>query len=142
VAEDLTSESFMALAQKINAGADIEDSVKYLYGIARNNWNAYLRDKYKIKIVYTDAIEDLAKSVEQEADEWENSTLESRASKFINKLPKKQKEVVHRRLIIKQTNKEIAESMGVDYNYVKVTLRRGLRNLEKLIELNSREKKS
>jgi len=138
-AEDLTSESFIALAEKINNGAKIDDATKYLHGIARNNWNAYLRDKYNLKVVYTDGIEDLAVSVQHDAQEWADTPLEARASKFINRLPKKQKEVAHRRLILKQTNKEVAASIGADNNYVKVTFRRALRSLERLIETDSQE---
>lgn len=139
VAEDLTSESFMALAEKMRSEAHIDDPVKYLYGIMRNNWNKYLREKYNLSIVLSDSIEDIAESVAMETEEWESVSLEERAMKYINRLAPRQREVAFRKLILKDSNKQIADDLNTTRNNVKVTLRRALRTLERIIEVDALE---
>ena len=141
VAEDLTSECFIALAEQMDKETAMEDKTKYLYGIMRNRWNSYLREKYNLKVVYTDSIENIALAVEEDAREWSGQSLEQRVLKYIEKLPKKQREIAYQRLILKHTNNEIAAALGTDTNYVKVTFRRSLRSLERIIENSDNEVK-
>ena len=137
-AEDLTSETFIALAEKIDGlGKDNNVIEKYLYGIARNKWNGYLREKYKNEEYSVEHIENFAGYVEDEVAEINQLSLKERAIKFINMLPPKQKIVAMLRLIDGFTPSEIAVKIKKPINYVKVTLRRALRRLEELIASSS-----
>jgi len=133
VAEDLTSETFIAFAEKAyQFGGDVSTAEKYLYGIARNKWNGYLREKYKRdEVLYDD--ESFGQYVQDEVDEIQSMSLKERAIAFINLLPPKQKIIATLRLIDGLTPTEISVKIRKPINYVKVTLRRALRRLEELI---------
>lgn len=134
VAEDLTSDTFMALAEKVNTLSKDKDSLeKYLYGIAKNKWNMYLRNKYKQAELSTDDIDDFSHYVTSEVEEMERRSLKERALYFIDMLPPKLKVVAMLRLIEGLLPTEIAVRLKKPLNYVKVTLRRALRRLEELV---------
>ena len=133
-AEDLTSETFLALAEKLHTLDDDSDTIdKYLYGIARNKWNGYLREKYKRAEYFPEDIDDFSQFVEHEVESMEGMSLQDRATTFIDMLPKKQREIAQLRLIDGRTPTEIAKEIGKPTNHVKVTLRRAMRRLEELI---------
>ena len=138
-AEDLTSETFIALAEKISTleKTDKDSLEKYLYGIAKNKWNMYLRKKYKDNEFDTEDIDDFSLYVQEEITEMESRSLKDRAIYFINLLPAQQKIVAMLRLIDGLLPTEIAVKISKPLNYVKVTLRRALRRLEELIAQSS-----
>lgn len=132
--EDLTSDTFLAFAEKFEGLKKENDyPVKYLYGIARNVWNGYLRKKYKFSEYYTDSLDDFSKLVDDELVSISVMDLRSRAMKFIEMLPDKQRDIAKMRLIEEIPPKDIAKEIGKSTNYVKVTQRRAMRNLERLI---------
>ena len=135
VAEDLTSETFMALAEKISTLPVHDDTLfeKYLYGIAKNKWNMYLREKYKRGEFEVENIDDFSEYVSSEVREMQSRSLKDRALCFINLLPTAQRIVATLRLIEGLLPKEIAVKIHKPINYVKVTLRRALRRLEELV---------
>ena len=134
VAEDMTSETFIALAEKFESlDKKPETCEKYLYGIAKNVWNGYLRKKYSQPESLTEDIDDFSRFVDQENKEIDGMSLQDRAIKFINLLPPKQRIVATLRLIDGLTPTEIAKRIDKSLNYVKVTLRRALRKLEELV---------
>ena len=133
-AEDLTSDTFIAFAEKFEKLDKDKDTLeKYLYGIARNVWNGHLRKKYNQPETLTDEIDDFSRFVEEENDEIESMSLQDRAIKFINMLPPKQRIIATLRLIDGLTPTEISKKINKPVNYVKVTLRRALRRLEELV---------
>jgi RNA polymerase sigma-70 factor (ECF subfamily) len=133
-AEDMTSETFIAFAEKfVSLDKDKTFLEKYLYGIARNVWNGYLRKKYNHPEVLIEDIDEFSRYVDQENDDIQKMSIQQRAIKFINLLPPKQKIVATLRLIDGLTPKEISLEINKSVNYVKVTLRRALRKLEELI---------
>lgn len=138
IAEDLTSETFMAFAEKISSlkQHDVDTLEKYLYGIAKNKWNMYLRKKYKTSEFGAENIDDFSHYVQDEVDEMQRRSLKERAIYFINMLPTQQKVVAMLRLIDGLLPSEIAVKISKPLNYVKVTLRRALRRLEELVALS------
>lgn len=133
-AEDMTSDTFVAFAEKFNTlDKDMDTMEKYLFGIAKNVWNGYLRNKYNQPETLTDDIDDFSRFVDDENEEIDGMSLQERAIKFINLLPPKQRIVATLRLIDGLTPKEIATKIDKSINYVKVTLRRALRRLEELV---------
>ena len=138
IAEDLTSDVFIALAEKASQlEQDTTIFEKYLYGIARNKWNGYLRQKYKEQSLSVEEIDDFSAYVKEEVDEMQSMSLKDRALYFINLLPPKQKIVATLRLIDGLTPIEISKKIQKPINYVKVTLRRALRRLEELVLAHS-----
>lgn len=134
VAEDLTSETFIALAEKVSTLPNNQDDIeKYLYGIAKNKWNMYLRQKYKDLEVFTEDIDDFSDYVKDEVDEMQSRSLKERAMYYIEMLPPKLKVVAMLRLIEGLLPTQIANRLQKPLNYVKVTLRRALRRLEELV---------
>ena len=58
---------------------------------------------------------------------------EDKIKHFTHKLPSKQRRVVEMRFVGRLTLSEIADRLGKNMNYVKVTQRRAIRSLKKLI---------
>ena len=133
-AEDMTSDTFVAFAEKFESlDKDMDTMEKYLYGIAKNVWNGYLRKKYNEPESLTEDIDDFSRFVEEENEEIQGMSLKQRAIKFIEMLPPKMRIVAQLRLIDGLTPKEISVHINKSVNYVKVTLRRALRRLEELV---------
>ncbi len=131
IAEDLTSETFLAFADKLKK-IDIDDEKKYLYGIAKNIFTKFLKTKYKENIVHFEDIQQFENLVESVNSE-KSLHMEEIALKFIDMLPAKQQQVIRLRLIEKASLSEITEKLGKNMNYVKTTQKRGLKNLKKII---------
>jgi RNA polymerase sigma-70 factor (ECF subfamily) len=135
LAEDLTSQTFMVLVERMQAeAANIEDHKKFLYGVMRNIWLMYLRKKYRQNERSTAFLEDFEEYVNGEVEEYEARTIKQRAEVFIDRLPARQKEVVSLRLLEDHSIKDIAEYLHKDRNYVKTTYKRGLKHLKELVK--------
>lgn len=137
-AEDLTSETFLQFTKAIIAQKDIYDPTKYLYGVAKNVFLAFLKKKYTedelthiLKLLHEREAAIVITEYVATVDAL--PTLEERAKYFINQLPQKQKELVTLRLIDKLTPTEISQRIGKDNNYVKTTLKRGMKSLKQVI---------
>ena len=128
-AEDLTSDTFIAFMEQCRTQA-IDNHKKYLYGIMRNTWLQFLRNKYREALTDIENIEDFASHVEiniEGFDEAEN--VGNRLLPFINSLPTKQRDILVKKLIEEKTTQEIADEIGKDKNYVKTTYHRALTTL-------------
>jgi len=133
LAEDLTSDTFLAFVEQVKKRKDIENYNAFLYGVARIVFTKHLRKKYK-EPAFNVAPEYFEQYVEHLLSESKGSkSLEERAQKYIDLLPPSQKQVAYLRLVAKHNNKEIAEKLGKNQNYVKVTFRRALKSLKKLV---------
>lgn len=136
VAEDLTGETFLSLTKAAKSNHEIENPRAYLYGIARNLFWKFLRQKYSQPISLDNLPEDFANYVHDFLEEQDQTeTTEDVALKFIKKLPPRQQDILYWRLIDKLTLKEIVEKTGKDMNYVKTTQKRGIRKLRELIAI-------
>lgn len=135
IAEDLTSETFITFVKIIKDQKEIQNLRFFLFGIAKNIFLKYLKDKYRAGIPFSEFERDFGNYAEKFVTSIENSTtLEERALPFINKLPPKQMQIMHLRFIEKLNLKQICEKLGKDMNYVKTTQKRGIANLKKLVE--------
>jgi RNA polymerase sigma-70 factor (ECF subfamily) len=136
VAEDLTQDTFISFVKIVKDQNNIENLVAFLYGIAKNIFLRYLKDKYKSGIPFSEFERDFENYAEEYVENIKNKkTLEERASEFIKYLPPKQKIVVQLRFIEKLSLKEIADKLNKDMNYVKTTQKRGIANLRRYVEL-------
>jgi RNA polymerase sigma-70 factor (ECF subfamily) len=140
IAEDLTSQTFMTLCEQMQDPVRaIQDHKKFLYGIMRNHWLMYLRQKYRRGETTIENIEDFADYVEEEISDYSGLTARQRAEVYINQLPEKQRDIVARRLLEERSIKDIAADIGKDSNYVKTTYKRGLKRLRQLIDESAAE---
>lgn len=133
-AEDLASETFLILVEKIKEEKNIEDPNKFLYGIAKIVFIRFLEQKYKEPIRIDDD-SNFFSYVDNFVKEVDRETPEERLLKYLDKIPEKQQEVIRLRLIEKLSLSEIAEKLGHDMNYVKTTQKRGLKSLKKLVSV-------
>ena len=133
-AEDLTSDTFMKFVVITQTKSDIEDPVKYLYGVAKLVFLQHLKRKYQgVKFVSLENENEFGGAVDNLLDMVDEAeTPEDLALKYIALLPEKQKQVIKMRLLEKMSLKEICEHTGKDMNYVKTTQKRGLKNLKLL----------
>jgi RNA polymerase sigma-70 factor (ECF subfamily) len=112
----------------------IEQPTKYVYGIMRNVWIAYLREKYKSQIITIEDIEDFESYAEKQVAHYESATSHQRALDLLQDLPKRQQEVLRIRIIENKSVKETAEIMGRDSNYVKTMHHRALVTLRSRLQ--------
>ncbi len=133
IAEDLTSQTFVKFIDKVKS-QEIDDDKKYLYGVMRNVWMDYLRAKYNEKLVSIDQIEDFEAHAEQVVSSFQSKDMKQRAKQFIHKLPPKQRQVIHMRLIEEKTLKDIASELGKNMSYVKTTQQRAIKRLKVMLE--------
>ncbi|WKZ28204.1 MAG: RNA polymerase sigma factor [Candidatus Dojkabacteria bacterium] len=131
-AEDLTSETFTRFAEQINANSSIEDTKTYLYGIARNVFNEYLRVKYQTSDLDLDT-----NQIAETIDDYSNRTindLEDALANCLEKLSRSQSNVLRLRFIERLSPKDIARKLNKNINYFKTTQRRAIASMRALVE--------
>jgi RNA polymerase sigma-70 factor (ECF subfamily) len=142
VAQDLTSQTFMALVERLHeervAGSDltIRDMKKFTYGVMRNVWLMYLRQKYQRNEHVLEDADEFEAYVVDEIGEYGAHSVKQRAEPYINRLPERQRAVVYMRLLQERSIVQIAADIGKDTNYVKTTYKRGIKRLKLLIADN------
>ena len=130
-AEDLTSQTFLAFIEK--SDNDVLNPQKYLYGIMRNVWLLYLRDKYDHTAHTVDIDEDFETYAEKAVSEYENKATDEKLQELVNKLPEKQRQVIIMKYFHNMNVKDIAQELQKDKNYVKTTVKRGLKTLRNVL---------
>lgn len=131
-AEDLTSQTFIAWIESVKINT-VDEPVKYLYGIMRNIWISFLKDRYQEGITFIEDIDDFSEFVESSLKEWNQDAPLLNLHKFVEQLPDKQKEVLVLRIIEDRSTKEVMELLQKDANYVKTTLHRAIKNLRSIV---------
>jgi len=137
IAEDLTSETFLAFADIIKNSVNIEKPSHFLFGVAKNIFLRYLKDKYRQGIPFTDMGENFeeycSSFVEEKSSDEE--TVEEKLLKYIKYIPDKQQVILKLRFIENLSLKEICNKLNKNMNYVKTMQKRGLRSLREALEL-------
>jgi RNA polymerase sigma-70 factor (ECF subfamily) len=135
IAEDLTSETFLRFAQYIK-NEDILNHKSFLYGIAKNIFLEFLKDKYQKEINIDEELLDFYNYTEEFTESISNRPkLEKLLVELLPKIPKKQEEILRLRLIEKLSIKEICNLLNKKEFYVKTTQNRAIKSLKKLLEL-------
>jgi RNA polymerase sigma-70 factor (ECF subfamily) len=136
IAEDLTSETFIAFINELKSNKEILDLVKFLFGIAKIIFVKFLRSKYKENTINLPDIFEFQGYVQDFLEEIDSSeTLEDLLLKYIDQIPEKQRIVLELRLIKKLKIKEIAEKLNKDVNYVKTTQKRALKSIKEIVNV-------
>lgn len=132
-AEDLTSQTFTMFIEQSN-NQQIKDNKKYLYGIMRNTWLQFLRSKYQESLVYIESIDDFESYSESTIDDFEGIEKPTqRLRMYVQKLPKKQRQIVEMRIFEDLSVGETAVRLNKNKNYVKTTYKRGLNSLRTML---------
>lgn len=131
VAEDLTQETWIRYIEKQRT---IDDTKKYLYGVMRNCWLEFLREKYSSLTSDIEQQEDFEQYVEMENRANVSDDLPARVQQYIDLLPDKQRQVFELRFVQGLNIKEAAYELGKDKNYVKITYKRALGTLRSIIK--------
>lgn len=137
VAEDLTSETFLVLANILSGNSDrrIDNLKAFLFGIAKNVFVKYLQKKYRGEIPFSNFSDDFEDYVDSFVVEKEKSEpLEDKLIQYLKYLPQKQAAVLELRFIQKLSLQEICEKLGKNMNYVKTTQKRAFKSLRDIIE--------
>lgn len=111
VAEDIVSNTFAKIWQKINSGFEIDNFTTYIYQAVRNESLSYLRKKKEMV-----GLENIPEVDEEAID---TSERDAKIWKAIDELPEKCRRVF---LLSKRdglSNEEIAEEMGISLKTVK-----------------------
>ncbi|MBL8015474.1 MAG: sigma-70 family RNA polymerase sigma factor [Candidatus Doudnabacteria bacterium] len=132
-AEDLTSDTFLAFAEKSQTD-EVRNVKSFLYGVAYHKLQEYLRQKYTLpqtglEVEHMAEKEDVEDFVQQES----SLTPEEKILRVLDKLPEQQKEIIRMRIIEKLTLSEICDKMGKDMSYVKTTQNRAIKKLKELL---------
>jgi RNA polymerase sigma-70 factor (ECF subfamily) len=134
IAEDLTSQTFTLFVEQVS-NQEILDYKKYLYGIMRNIWLEFLREKYKESLEYVESIDDFETYSKLDVYDFDSSEEpENRMRLFVDKLPEKQQRVLSMRIYENMSNGEVAKILGKDKNYVKTTYKRALKSLREMVD--------
>ena len=137
IAEDLTSETFITFVRIVKDQKEIDNASAFLYGIGKNIFLKYLKEKYQSGIPFSEFERDFENYAEEYVENIKNKrTLEDIALEYIIRLPAKQRQILYLRFIDKLSLKEICLKTGKDMNYVKTTQKRGLANLKKYSEVS------
>ena len=127
VSEDLTNEVFLILFKKLNKFRYDAKFSTYFYIIKLNKANSWIsKDKWK-KLLHLDQIKDLLISKGRIEKEYVKIELRHQ----INKLPKKQREIVFLRIYEQLSYKKIFELIGINENSAKVNYFHALKTLKR-----------
>ena len=137
---DLTQETFTRLWQSMVDGKSPKNPRAFLYVVARNLIIDWYR---KVKSVSLESLYDeemnrpYDMADEKLFNEIEINSDAKRALNMINNLEAQYREVLFLRYVADLPPKDIAEILGLNVNLVSVRITRGVKNLRKIMGLNT-----
>lgn len=139
-AEDLTSETFLAFAEYLKNGKEVDNAKALLFRIGSNIFNQHLRRKYQEVNIDNENLDFYESLTNYNESVSTDESFIKLVTSYIEKLPSKQKKILFMRLIEKKSLSIIAEELEKDMNYVKTTQRRGIARIKELIEISQLKK--
>ena len=129
LAQDLTSKTFLRFAEKARDQLTHEPRA-FLYGVSKNIWLEYLREKYADPVFLDDIsdVQDNSSSVDDL-----KSFADGDLVAHVDKLPIKQRIVVELKYVNNLSVEEISSITGKDANYIKTTHRRAIISLRRML---------
>jgi RNA polymerase sigma-70 factor (ECF subfamily) len=136
-AEDLTSESFLRFTDIFLAGKDsIENRDNldgFLFGIAKNVFLEYLRQKYRSEICLEN-IDDFSNYVEKYSQATSTiPQLKKTLLTLLPQLPQKQSKIIGLRIIEGLSLQQVALKLNKSTRYILTTQNRAINSLKKLL---------
>lgn len=137
-AEDMTSDVFLAFSENINKD-EIKNYTAFLYGIAKNIFYKYIREKqYTITVDWEtfdfyQYVENTSQNKSQSPD------FQKRIVNCIAQLPEKQRVIAELRFIQKLSLTEIAIKLNKTMSYVKTTQNRAIKKLKSIVKNEKRK---
>lgn len=128
LAEDLCSDVFMKVYQKLDTFDDTKASIStWIFTITRNR----LIDYYRTRKVMVEIPETL--TYDYEGDSIDSDQLEMLA-KGLESLSDKERNLIVKHYYEGKTIKQAAEEMGISYTYAKILHKKALINLKNYVE--------
>lgn len=131
-AEDLTSQTFLAFADSPNKD-DIKSTIAYLYGISKNIFYRYIREKCHTVPLSEDQMEWIAQVEQTISQGLAEDTFEKKLLPLIERLPPMQRQIMQLIYIENLGVAGTVSKLGKTENYVKTTKKRAIKNIKKLI---------
>lgn len=129
-AEDMASDVFMKVYEKLDSYDETKASLStWIYNITRNTVTDHFRTRRVFEEI-PETMPDEDSSVEEEVCGAE--TLQDLAS-ALKKLDERERDIIILRYYSGKTLKEIADSMGISYAYVKILQNKALVSLKNMI---------
>ncbi len=129
-AEDLTSETFLAMVAQINSFKGVSSFKNWLFGIAKFKLLAYLRHKYQHST--QELSEDLSGAEYQEEDESVNQSLISQIADLLLRLPSRYAQVLELRFLQNLSLQETADTLKISLSNAKVLQFRALKKANQI----------
>ncbi len=134
LSEDLVQETFLKTWKFILKGGEIETMKAFLYHVLNN----LIIDEYRKRQHRASSLELLMEngfdvSTSEHRHKGESIDLDT-AIEYIDKIPKKYKEVVHMKIVLSMSTDEIALNLKRTKNSVTVQLHRGLKLIQSIHE--------
>ncbi|MEI7578435.1 MAG: sigma-70 family RNA polymerase sigma factor [bacterium] len=128
-AEDLTAETFIVIWENWEK-IEKETRQNFLFGIARNKLNTYLRKKYQLEIRTREFDEntDLEIVSEQRINPG-NANLKNILSELVNQLSEREQFLIKAKYMKHKTFRELAAELKITINNAKVIHNRLIKNL-------------
>lgn len=127
-AEDIAEDVFVKIFEKADTFDEKKASLStWIYTITRNTLTDYYRTR-KVFCEIPETLEDDSSSVE---DEICNSEMLEKLSEALEKLDKRERDIIIMRFYSGKTLKEIAKRLDISYSYAKILQNKALDKLKK-----------
>lgn len=137
VAEDLVSDIFMKMLKALpNFEWRGLPFAAWVFRIARNRINDYIRDLHKTQHVDIDNIKESLHQKESESPvtKAKQSELHKKVTELMKNLPEREADVIKLKFFVELSNKEIAEALAITESNVGVIIFRTLKLLKPELE--------
>ena len=143
LSEDLVQETFLKTWKYVVRGGEIATMKAFLYHVLNNLIiDEYRKQQHKVSSLELMMENGFDVATNEHNHKGESIDLEA-AIEYINKIPKKYKEVVHMKIVLSMSTDEIAFLLKRTKNSVTVQLHRGLKLVQSLHQekiINSSER--
>lgn len=126
VAEDLTSETFLALTKSIHTFSGRSSFKNWLYAIAKNHLSAWIRERYNLP---TEPLFDALPDKEDSIDPHKQRQKASQLLELLSRLSQLERKVLILRYLKNYTVAETAKALHLTASNVKVIAHRSLKKI-------------
>lgn len=131
-AEDLTSEIFLKIYEKLDTFDDTKASIStWIYTVTRNTMTDYYRTRKVFDEVAEEIPDETNNSIEEEIC---NTEMLEILAEGLKTLEERERDIIIFRYYKNESLKDIADKMGISYAYVRILHNKALSNLRPFFE--------
>jgi RNA polymerase sigma-70 factor, ECF subfamily len=133
VADDLVQETFIRVLQNFSQVRDQTKLSSWIFRIAANLCHDYFRGNSKTMVLFEDNLNELSDeiSLEKEVERYQISLM---VQDLIKLLPEPMRQVIFLCDIKQESYQEVADSLGISLENVKIRLHRARKQLKAIVE--------